>query len=57
MRTVRVNVQIQMDIPEGDWVGNVFSVLEAINENLTAINMESQPQIFTSELDMSDILL
>lgn len=58
MRTVTVNVQIQMDInSKGSKVDQVIGILEAINEVLQSSNLSDyQPQIFTNAIDKSDIV-
>ncbi len=54
MRTVIVNVQIQMDINnEGDGVEQVINVLDNVNEVIRSL--DQQPQIFTSSVYDSDI--
>lgn len=56
MKTVIVNVQIQMDINESrDEVQQVSNVLDAMNQIISISEIESQPQIFVSGIDYSDI--
>ena len=60
MKTVIVNVQIQIDIPTKNlvhgevlWVGNV---LDEVNQAIQEADLESQPQILTGALDSADII-
>ena len=53
MRTVIVNIQIQMDINSiGDEVDQVLNVVDQVNELIRSL--DQQPQIF-SGIDRSDI--
>lgn len=57
MQTLHVsNLKIQFDAPEGNNVLElVQNEIDAINEILQANFPNSQPQIFTSGIDNSDI--
>lgn len=58
MKTVNVRVTIQMDIPDTNSdVNEVQNILDAVNVLMHDNNIESQPQIFTSAIDDSDITL
>ena len=61
MKTVTVNVQIQMDINDSEnnekTLEQVVSVIEAVNAIVSISEIESQPQIFTSDISTSDIVL
>jgi len=55
MKTVLVQVTINMDIHEGDLVEQTTNALEAINEALTAAHLNCEPQILTGNISKSDI--
>lgn len=55
MKTVLVNVTINMDIHDGYLVEQTIKALEAINEALTEARLECQPQIITEGVNQSDI--
>lgn len=58
MKTVTVNVPMQMDIPEsGDALTHVLNVLDAVNTTLYGSGIEAQPQVFTSGISNSDLLV
>lgn len=55
MKTVTVNVQIQLDIKGEDELGEVQDALDAVNEVLGQTKLNCEPQIFTSDISRSDI--
>jgi len=58
MQTLFVsNLKIQFDAPDGDKLEIVQNEIDAINEVLQIHFPASQPQIFTSGIDKSDIEL
>jgi len=55
MKTVLVNVTINLDIHDGDLVEQTTNALDAINVALTEARLECQPQILTDNVSKSDI--
>jgi len=57
MKTITVAVHIQMDIDEnGNVVTQAQSILDLMNEIVGMSELESSPQIFTEDIDSSDII-
>ena len=56
METITVNVQIQMDVKGSeDVLKQVQDTLELMNDIISMSDLESQPQIFISDISHSDI--
>ena len=55
MKTVNVQVTIQMDIKGEDETAEVGIILDAMNKIVGQSELESQPQIFTQDVCGADI--
>jgi hypothetical protein len=56
MKTITVNVQIQMDVEDNKSVlSQVQDILEVVNDVISNNEIDGQPQIFVNDIDNSDI--
>jgi len=56
MKTINVAIMIQLDIDGDNPVGEVCEALDKINTILFNEGLDSQPEIFVSGINSSDIL-
>lgn len=56
MKTVNVMVMVQMEIKGDDPINEVKDQLEVMDNIIRISELESQPQMFISNIDESDIL-
>jgi hypothetical protein len=56
-KTINVTVQIQMDVREdSDSAEQAREILDLVNTIISSSELETQPQIFTSDISRADII-
>lgn len=55
MKTVNIQVSIQMDIKGKNILQEVLDILDTVNAIISQSELDAQPQIFTTDLSNSDI--